>query len=293
MSTQSWSTRIRHDSDAVFREWGAEFAAKLLAAGLTQTADTGQINWVTVTRAGASANAGYEIWRFNDTLQATAPIFIRIDYGTGSNTSAPRINITVGTGSNGSGTLTGTALTAANSTANGNAVQSSDTLRNSYLNYNATLGFFGFNWKQAGTASVEAYFMLERTKDSSGLPTATGALVLWGNAATGFAAQSLRFASTAAAYTLRTSIVTAQLCAWPMTPTSSLVGSDTQVALCFTITPRVEPVLSIVGCLNAEYTTGNTFTATMIGSTARTYIALTNTFFVDSNSTLKAAMLWE
>jgi hypothetical protein len=94
-------------TDAVFRAWGVLFNAKLALAGLVQTADTGQINWTTVSTAVINTAAGYEIWRFNDTLQATAPVFLKIEYGSGAATTGPSIWLTVGSGSDGAGNLTG------------------------------------------------------------------------------------------------------------------------------------------------------------------------------------------
>jgi hypothetical protein len=96
-------------TDAGFRTWAQKIHDALTAIGLTQTADTGQINLSTVTRPGSNDTAGgYEIWRFNDTLQATYPIFIKIEYGMNTVASnQPSLWITVGTGSNGSGTISG------------------------------------------------------------------------------------------------------------------------------------------------------------------------------------------
>lgn len=292
MTTQSWSTRIRHDSDAMFREWGSELSAKFAAAGLVQTSDTGQIDWGTVTRAGTNSNAGYEIWRFDDTQQSSAPIFMRMDYGTGANASGPRLQITVGTGSNGSGTITGTALTSARSVIGANSAQTSDTSRNSYVC--VTEGFFGLNWKVGAGTGVEGWFFLNRT-NTAGTPDATGAFVLWiTGLASSMTAQALRFSATAAAYTARTSASTAQICLWPQSPSSSLVGSDFQAALAFTITPRVQPLDGICGILSSELVPFNTFTATLIGTTPRTYLALNTPFAVmDPSGSLNPAMLWE
>ena len=94
-------------SDSNFRAWGAAVNNLFSTAGLIQTADTGQINWSTVVRAAPYGIAGYEIWRFNDALQATTPIFFKISYGTGQNTQTLSAKIAVGSGSDGSGNLTG------------------------------------------------------------------------------------------------------------------------------------------------------------------------------------------
>src|SRR4051812_38221933 len=84
--------------DATFRAWGSGIAAQIAAMGLVQTSDTGQINWTTVTRPGINVLAGYEMWRFADSLQATKPVFIRLDYGIAPVANdRPRIVARVGT----------------------------------------------------------------------------------------------------------------------------------------------------------------------------------------------------
>lgn len=297
MTTQSWSTRVRHDTDATFREWGSEFAAKLLAVGLTQTTDTGQINWVTVARPGTATEAGYEIWRFNDTAHATAPIFMRIGYGTHSAATAPRIQISFGTGTNGAGTLTGAIATSARNI-HGSAAQATDTVRQSYMVYRE--GFFGVSWKTAASAT-EASFFICRTVDSNGDPTVTGAMMHWGDGTTsGFTGrQAFRFATTAAAYTQTTSSASGALGLNPQAVTSTAVGADIQTMLGFTITPRVEPLGYLCGIVTGEISAGSTFTATLVGSTPRTFICLPTgagpfgSINAASSGGMSTAMIWE
>ena len=93
--------------DATFRTWGSGIAAQFAAVGLVQTADTGQINWTTVARPGVGSYGGYEIWRFNDSFQATAPVFIKLEYGVGTAADRPALRITVCTSTNGAGTPAG------------------------------------------------------------------------------------------------------------------------------------------------------------------------------------------
>lgn len=302
MATDSWSTRVRSDSDATFREWGSEFSAKLAAVGLTQTADTGQINWVTVARPGINTEAGYEIWRFNDTQHATAPIFFRVGYGTGGNASGARIQITVGTGSNGSGTITGTALTAAQNAAGGGTAFTTDTARQSYMCYvGGTTGFFGFCWKTGAAGSADAGFFIARTVNASGVADATGAVVGWGgqSAAALSATQALRFAATAFAYPVQTTAASTALCLSPQARATSAVGADTQAFVAYTIAPQVTPVVGVCGVYDSEVSAGSTFTTTLVGSTSRTYIGLTvnmgpmGPIAGGSTGGLKPAMLWE
>lgn len=299
MATQSWSTRVRHDSDAVFREWGSEFSARLAAVGLTQTADTGQIDWVTVTRAASNANAGYEIWRFNDSAHATSPIFMRIDYGTGTTADRPRMQITVGTGSNGSGTITGTALSIAR-ICTGSFTATTDTARQSFMCYvGGTTGFFGFLWK-VGAGVQDGGFLLARTVDASGNATVTGAIAVWGGSGTSgmTATQAFRYSATAIAYPAQTTIAAQALCLSPQFRSSTAVGLDTQAFVCYTVAPEVTPIVGMCGVLDGEVSLGSTFTCTLVGTTARTYIGLSIAMGPSSSVTPasdgpKYAMLWE
>jgi hypothetical protein len=108
MATDQRTINSAFSTDADFRAWGVALAAQFAAVGLVKTADTGQIDWTTITKPfTTNQQRGYEIWRFNDALQATKPVFIRIDYGSGSNALNPSLWIAVGTATNGAGTLTG------------------------------------------------------------------------------------------------------------------------------------------------------------------------------------------
>jgi hypothetical protein len=287
MARTAWTSYVSNQDTTGFRAWGSEFAAKMAAVGLTQTSDTGQINWSTVNRPGAAnTEAGYEIWRFNDSLQATAPIYFRVGYGSGGIAAdRPRIQITVGTGSNGSGTITGTALTIARSVADGG--DSATAGRQSFMCYKPERGFFGFNWK-AG-ANCNGSFFICRTVDANGDPTVTGALITWSTAQ-----QALRFAATAVAYT---AITGNRSCLIPMAESSGIVNGVPQVYMHFTITPQVSPLNQILTVFEAEYGQGTTFEATPIGVTSRTYIALgansQSAEAVRGVSGVDMAMLWE
>lgn len=296
MATASWSTRIRQDSDAEFRLWGSELSSYFATVGLVQTADTGQIDWVTVTRAATNSIAGYEIWRFDDAAQATAPIFMRVEYGSASGVTQPRVRIGVGTGSDGSGTLTG--LTTTINVINGNANQTSPTARQSYLSYNE--GFLGLSWK-TGAGQTEGAFFVCRTCDPDGVPTTTGAMVHWGSGSTASftARQALRFSAPATAFGARTTTSSAALGLNPQSVTETDVDGDIQVFLGWTITPRASPLFGVCGVLSAELAIGGTFQATLVGTTPRTYLTMTNTFgaFGDSSAGssggLNTAILWE
>lgn len=98
-------------TDAAFRAFGQAVNAALTGIGLVQTADTGQINWTTITAPTVNNTlaSGVEMWRFSDALQSTNPVFMQIGYGRGAGTTANAflLRIKIGAGSDGAGNLTG------------------------------------------------------------------------------------------------------------------------------------------------------------------------------------------
>lgn len=159
-------------TDAQFRTWGSAYAAKFASMGLVQTADTGQVNWATVlTPGGTNTVGGYEIWRMDDALQATAPIFIKFEFGSGAAAANGSIWFTLGNGSNGAGGLLGVVSTRQQVQCNSTAAAiphywSGDTNR---------VGIVAFG----ATAALSMYFGIERTVDTLGVVTGEGALLLY------------------------------------------------------------------------------------------------------------------
>lgn len=162
-------------NDADFRAWGSGLAAQLAAMGLIKTTDTGQIDWLTVLRPAVSTYAGYEIWRFNDTLQATKPVFIKVEYGGAAIQDRPNLRITVGTGTNGAGTLTGQisasrVLTASASKTAGTSLPSYCSGSSGRLNLVTNLDVNGSQFALG--------MFIERTKSVDGAATGDGIVTL-------------------------------------------------------------------------------------------------------------------
>lgn len=295
MTTQSWSTVISQATDAAFRVWGDELRTKLAATGLVRTADTGQIDWTTVTRAAINTDAGYEIWRFDDVQQATAPIFLRLGYGSGSVTSRPRLRLEVGTGTDGAGTITGTAKTANTITTSTGAPLSAVT---AYQSYAATAeGFCGLIHKAGaiGAVSALAGFAIARTCGTTGVADATGAIVLF-YGATNCLTHCLRFAATASAQTVGTT-GGANMVFVPGYNATSAVGTDLQAYTAWGSFPRVQPVAVMCGIFDSELTLGNTLSVAMVGTSARTFLQAQRQIGTPAQSSVAAnmglAILWE
>lgn len=100
-------------TDAAWQAWCQAIEAAFLASGFLEVApDTGQLNLVTTTRPSVGTYAGYRIYRAKDSLAATKPFYIKVEYGnTGSGQDRPIFRRTSATGSNGTGTLTGPTTT--------------------------------------------------------------------------------------------------------------------------------------------------------------------------------------
>lgn len=161
--------------DATFRAWGKIFSDGLESIGITKTADTGQIDWATATRtAGVDTMVGYEIRQFTDALQGTAPVYIKVEYGSGATNLRAAVKITVGYGSNGTGSLTGNLSIAAILGVAAAKTVSCDSF------YSVNDGTFTLAWWVNGNyTDIANGYYIARTKNSSGVDTADGVNIGW------------------------------------------------------------------------------------------------------------------
>ncbi len=158
-------------NDATFRQWGLGIASSLSVAGLVKTNAPGQIDWASANAPNFNSFAGYEIWRFDDDLQSTLPIFVKVEYGAGSNADRPAVAITAGTSIDGGGGISGQksnrfVLSASGSRSPGDKL-------NSYVCGNETGVIACLNLSPDST-SYYMTFAIGRALDGSGAPTADG-----------------------------------------------------------------------------------------------------------------------
>jgi hypothetical protein len=168
MATDTRSLPAFIDTDATFRTWGSGINAQLAAVGLVKTADTGQIDWTTALRPAVGVYAGYEVWRFADALQATHPVFIKIEYGIGGAADIPRLAVTVGAATNGAGTLSqaGTRQVLGISTST-----TAGVMRVSYCSGSASRLFLVTHASPASSSST-MILVVERPKNAAGVEQA-------------------------------------------------------------------------------------------------------------------------
>ena len=298
MTTRAWSYPIEHTTDANFRAWVTDFSTKLGEVGLAQTTDTGQIDIATATRPGTiNTAAGYQIWRFPG--QA---VFMKIEYGSAAAAQFPGVWLTVGTNSNGAGTLTGVVSSRrlCSASSGSNQISSPGTLRQSYMCFSATSGFFGVSayvGSVGGEASAFGFFVC-RTVDVLGVLDNQGISVYYRTAGIGNrpAVQALNTITNVAGAVDANGL----FCIVPHNITNTVVGSDQQAFLHWTAMPRVYPVMQLVTVSSAEFLLSTTFSATTVGNTPRNYITLDGGSHGASNETnqtttplFRIAMLWE
>jgi len=287
-------------SDA--RTLGAEFNAAMLAAGLSQTSDTGQANWATVTVPGtASTLYAYEVWSIMG-----GALCIRIEWyssATAASSRTPRLKYIIGTGSDGSGNITGTIYTSTltssvNTLAAGN--------KPSYISNPASGDFFGLVYKvggtvQSGVTTPSAIALsIEKTVDGTGAPDGIGYVLTMmddGGAANGL------ISAQKATWVISTSTLygpVTQFCLVPGAITNSSVGTDKQTFVHQVACNRVRNTFGAATIVASEALPNTTLNACMVGdpvTATRGYVCVGygfgGTHVGGASANYSVAMIWE
>lgn len=173
-------------SDINFRAWGSAISNGIAGLGWIKTADIGQVNWTTVTKPTvANTFTGYEIWRANDSLQGTDPIYFKISYGIGWINTQVNFQITVGTASDGSGNITSApntntsvlAMPQLHGTANNVVYTLSPGVTGTAYIVGDSSTFWFFQPAIIGYQSMTGFFGIERSRNFDGTPGAGGFIV--------------------------------------------------------------------------------------------------------------------
>lgn len=293
MATYSYSARLRHDSDAAFREWGSAFSAALAAVGLVQTSDTGQINWNTVTRAGTNSDAGYEIWRFSDPLQGTYPIIIRFNYGTGGTATSPRLQVVITQATNGAGSPSGTYDTPVRSLITGQAA-TVDTTWTSYFSFTPAGLCIAFN---TGGPSALRFLFLVLRKPEIDQTFSSPVRTYFGWPASGNPWLFHVRADISSASVSSTSTAASALGYYPSALSSGALSGSADIAVIpywhWDDTAGMSPMLAACYAIGSDVGgAGATFTTTLFGSTPRTYL-VTGAYDMTNGSGGSTCILWE
>ena len=293
MTTDTRVINFVQTTDAEFRTWIAAILDQLNDIGLTQTSDTGQVDTATVTRSGSVNTAtGYAIFRFNDSAHSTTPIFIKLEFGTGNPVTQTSMWITIGSSTDGAGTITGTTYRP-----RAQVSWSGTGPGTSAACYNASEGVLWAHWVQSlGGGSASATFFVERFKNrNTGEVSTEGLVSIWN----GTAASNTVAHVHVIGYP---SVTTTNLWGWPNVPSSSTPDfanntvSTVMAARVFGVS-KWYALIGVVGCLAGRWLHGTTIFVTQF-TTQRQYRAQT---LVGSMTGLDPAadtdgrnlMLWE
>lgn len=261
MAVSNPTLRTTFTTDAEFREWAQAVHDALVAVGMTQTADTGQINLATVAKpTGTGTYMGYEVFRFSDALQATKPVYIRVEYGSAQGSATrPGVAVTVGTGTNGAGTITGQA--GSRMVLYPSADPSAGAGRFSGANNRLSFCLYPDG---SGTANV-IFFSVERTKDDTGADNGDGIFTVAVGASSP-QTQTIPYSGTIQG--VQGSVTTPV----PSGETTAVNGSDVVVWPCFP-TPRLNrnPVQNVLTYLTADISGGTTISVDPDGAGAKSY----------------------
>lgn len=243
-------------TDSEFRAIVDFIANTLQSGGVTKTADSGQINTATVTWPALNSTiAGYEIRQFTDALAGTDPVKIKISYGRGGAAGQFAMWFEVGTGSDGSGNITGVKMaTTAQLTLNTAAAT-----KVAYVS--ATTNRFCF--ALGADATTGGYIGMERTLDVNKAVTNRGILFFRKTSnANVTIPQFIDFQGTSPA------VETSGGC---LPPSGQLTGvhssGDVGIYPCyfFGIGEVLVPGTNFAGAFSAEFTGGNQYTINVLG----------------------------
>ena len=201
MATRIWFPPAagfpRNTTTAAVSAWIEDLRQTLIGCGLVQTADTGQFDSSTFAWSdkgelgGSSVEVTYLMFRFDDALQASSPIFIRIGmracFGRSNTGYSLCGNVTVGRATNGAGSITGSSANIQTAIGYSNdRSYPAGTSYQSFASYSKSKGFAGLvynagmnNFCYTMSFSPIAFF-IERVPDATGAPTADG-FTVWGN----------------------------------------------------------------------------------------------------------------
>ena len=171
------SIRCSNSTDAQFRAWAA-FIHSVFILGLINTADSGQVDLATVVKPSVINTAqGYKVYRTNDGL---TNVYIKIEYGSGGNAGYPSIWVTVGTATDGAGTIGGVILLSRTQiTCSINDAVNTNVCFGSGATDRVCFAVF------LSISTAPFWFSLERRRDANLANADTGVIIDWGLATTG------------------------------------------------------------------------------------------------------------
>jgi hypothetical protein len=165
MASQQLRLVCDNSTLANFKAWAKPISDWFRTCGWTNSSDTGQVNWTSIASVPGALAYVYDIFQPGDGLQN---FYVKVEYGNTAQSSAnaPSLRISIGTGTNGAGTLT-LLVTTAHATAQGNYTPPSTTTQFE-CNFSGDSGRIGVMMWRDGGATAPQLFVIERSLDSTG-----------------------------------------------------------------------------------------------------------------------------
>ena len=151
---------------ANFKAWAQAISSWFATCGWVQASDTGQVNWSTIAAVPGSSAFIFEIWKPGDGL---ANFYVKVEYGNKGIAAAPAIQVSMGSATNGAGTLQGF-VTMVHQCETQNLSSGGLTLHE--CNFSGDSGQIAvMMWRATGVNGAPQSFAIQRSLNSSGTRT--------------------------------------------------------------------------------------------------------------------------
>lgn len=217
----------------------------------------------------------YEIWESQDSVSSTLPIFLRLEYGQSATANSNLFKLTGGTGSNGSGTLTGNVSSVLAHSSN--SAGTTGVGNNSVFSGDASRVLCAM-FINAGNVANPILFAIERSHDSSGADTDSYFMVITNFATSGsrFPAQQIvQKPALGGTLTAETAHITALT-----TLASGVVGTNIALGPLFPVIGKLDnPSMAIAFSKGGDIVEGATVTVPYFGSNHTFYCTKASSVF--------------
>ena len=177
---------------ATFKGWAQAISTYLQNSGnWTQTSDTGQVNWSTLSAVPGSGSYVYEWYQPSDGL---TNFYLRVEYGNYNSSNQPNVRITVATATNGQGVAQGYVMGPLSCVNSGGSFPGTSTTVSYPCYFSSSPGRFSILMWRTNAGALT--FGVERSVNSSGTPTGTHVTITaagWINGGAPWQQQSLLF----------------------------------------------------------------------------------------------------
>lgn len=250
-----------------FKSWAQTISSFFTTAGWSQSSDTGQVNWGTISSVPGTGAYVYEIWQPNDGLTT---FYLKVEYGnfTGS-ANCPSLRLTLSSTTNGAGTPSGFI--------SGPFLPLGATFTPASSSATYECNFFGaagviaiMMWRNGNPTSVTQIFCVERSVNSSGSYVATYATLL----TLGSVTSSLNSNQQSVVFGvgLSLSIPNVPMVRGLLSATSGSFNGSIPADLVAPYVGFIDQQMTVLGSgSSADFSEGVTFTATVYGGT-KTYM---------------------